>query len=157
MVGCLVGAVVVADHVHVQVLGDLGVDLGEELAELDRAVSAVHGRDHGPVGDVERREQARGAVPDVVMGALLGHARHHRERRLGPGQRLDLRLLVHTEHDRGLGRVEIEADDVVDLLHEQRVVGELEPVLRCGFSSNAFQIRPIVDFDSPAASGHLRP
>ena len=122
------GAVVVADQVHVQVGGDLAVDLGQELLELDGAVPAVQAGDHGAVGGVERGEQAGGAVADVVVGAFLGHARHHRERRLRPGQGLDLGLLVHAQHDRGLGRVQVEPDDVVDLLHEQRVVGQLEPV-----------------------------
>ncbi len=39
-------------------LGDLGVDLGEELLELGGPVPAVDRRDHRAVGDVERREQA---------------------------------------------------------------------------------------------------
>ena len=43
------GAVVVADQMHVQVGGDLGVDEGQELAELDGAVAAVQGGDHGAV------------------------------------------------------------------------------------------------------------
>jgi hypothetical protein len=36
--GALVGAVVVGDEVHVEVLGNLAVDLRQELLELDRAV-----------------------------------------------------------------------------------------------------------------------
>ena len=80
----------------------------------------------------------------------LRHARHHRERRLGAGQRLHLGLLVHAQHHRSLGRIEIQADDVEDLLDEQRVVGlSLNESARCGLSSNARQIRPIVDLDSP--------
>jgi len=41
---------------------------------------------------------------------------------------LDLGFLVYAEHHGGLGRVQVEPDDVVDLLDEQRVVGQLEPV-----------------------------
>ena len=44
-----VGAVVVADQVHVQVCGDFRVDLGEELLELDGAVSAVQAGYDRPV------------------------------------------------------------------------------------------------------------
>ena len=95
-------------------------------------------------------------MPDVVVGALLRHARHHRERRLRPGQRLDLGLLVHAQHDRGLGRVQVQPDDVVDLVHEQRVVGQLEPVRPCGLSSNARQIRPM-STSTARSLGHLRP
>jgi hypothetical protein len=146
--GGLVGAVVVADQVHVQALGDLGVDTGQELAELDRPVPTVRRGDHGAVGDVQRREEAGGAVADVVMGAPLGHPGHHRERRLAGTERLDLRLLIDAQHDPGLGWVDVEPDDVVDLRREQRVARQLERAGPVGLE-DAFQIRPIVDFDSP--------
>ena len=42
--GRFVGAVVVADQVDVEVVGDGGVDGGQELAELDRAVAPMQGR-----------------------------------------------------------------------------------------------------------------
>jgi hypothetical protein len=35
-------------------------------------------------------------------------------------------LLVDTQHDRPLGRIEVQADDVTNLLDEQRVGRELE-------------------------------
>src|SRR5690606_26895691 len=44
----------------------------------------------------------------------------------GSVQRLDLRLGVNREDDRPLGRTEIEADDVMQLLDELRIPGELE-------------------------------
>ncbi len=50
------GAVVGADQVDGQVGGNLLVNLGDELLELDGAVPAVQTGDHGAVGDVERRE-----------------------------------------------------------------------------------------------------
>src|SRR5215204_2327486 len=74
---CTVGAlwcVVVADQVDVEVVGDLGVDGGEELAELDGAVAPVQGGDDGAGADVEGGEQAGGARAHVVVGAFLGHA-----------------------------------------------------------------------------------
>ena len=85
------------------------------------AAAAVQLADHGAVGDAEGGEQAGDAVAGVVMGAPLGHAGHHREHRLGPVQGLDLGLLVHAEHHGLLRRVVVEADDVDDLLDEQRV------------------------------------
>ena len=63
------------------------------------------------------------------MGALLRSARHHRKRRLRPRQRLHLRLLIHTIDNGRLGRVHLQADDVVTLLHELWIVGERGPVL----------------------------
>ena len=82
--------------------------------------------DH-PAGEhVERGEQGRGAVAFVVVGHRPGPALLHRQARLGAVERLDLALFVHAEHDRVLGRVQIQADDIDELLLEARVVGELE-------------------------------
>ena len=59
----LVGGEVVADQVHVQPGRHGLVDRYQELPELRGAVLAVQFGDHGAVGDVERGEQAGGAVP----------------------------------------------------------------------------------------------
>ena len=77
-------------------------------------------------GDLQRGEQRGGAVADVVMGGLLRQAGSHRQDRRGPVQGLDLRLLVDAQHDRVLGRVQVEPDDVADLRLQLRVGGELE-------------------------------
>jgi hypothetical protein len=53
----LVGAVVVADQLHVQLGGHLFVQLGQELAELAGPVPAVDRADHFTRGHVERGEQ----------------------------------------------------------------------------------------------------
>jgi hypothetical protein len=44
--GGLVGAVVVADQVHVEVGRHLGVDLDQELLELHCSMAPVQGADH---------------------------------------------------------------------------------------------------------------
>ena len=66
-------------------------------------------------GDLQRGEQGGGAVALVVIGLPLDLAGAHRQDRLGAIQRLDLALLVHADHDRGPGRVEVEPDHVADL------------------------------------------
>src|ERR1019366_6621229 len=127
--GRLVGAVVVADQVHVQVVGDFVVDLGQELLELNRSMPPVDRGDDGPVGNVERGEQVGHSVTYIVVGAPLGHPGHpghHRQHRAGTSQGLHLALLVYAQHYRALRRIQIEADNVVDLLHEQGVRGQLE-------------------------------
>ncbi len=58
-----------------------------------------------------------------------------RQDRCGAVQRLDLGLLVHGEHHRSIGRVEVQADDVADLLNQLGVGGELEGVLLPGFEA----------------------
>ena len=59
------------------------------------------------------------------MRLALGDAGAHRQDRGGAVQRLDLGLLIDAQHDGALGRVEIQADDVADLVDEQRVLGQL--------------------------------
>jgi hypothetical protein len=124
----LVGAVIVTDQMDVEMRRDVLVNLGQELLELHRTVTAVHRADDVTGGGVKRREQGRDAVAYIVVGTSLGHARHHRQHRLRAVQGLDLALLVGTQHHRALGWIEVQTDDVDDLLHEQRVRGQLERV-----------------------------
>ena len=51
--GRLVGGVVVPDEMDLETLGDIGLDLIEELAELDRPMTGVALSDHVAGGDVE--------------------------------------------------------------------------------------------------------
>jgi hypothetical protein len=60
------------------------------------------------------------------MGALLGPLQPDRADRLGAFQGLQLGLLLHPQHDRALGRMQLQADDIVDLGRQLRVGGELE-------------------------------
>ena len=64
-------------------------------------------------------------APELLLGQeheeALDLAWSHGKKLLGPIQSLDLALLVDAEHERALGRVEVKADDVSNLLHEQRV------------------------------------
>ena len=85
-----------------------------------------HLGDHLPGGDVERGVEVGGAVADVVVGLPRGHARHQRQHRRRAVERLDLRLLIDAQHDRGLGRIEVQPDDVAHLVDELRIRGELE-------------------------------
>jgi hypothetical protein len=81
--------------------------------------------DHLTGGRVERR-RGGGAVAHVVVAAALGHPGHQRQHRRRGVERLDLGLLVDAEHDRGVGGVEVKADDVSDLVDELRIGRELE-------------------------------
>ena len=84
------------------------------------------GSDHLPGQHVQRGEQRGRAVPLVVMGHRLRPTGHHRQRRLGAVQRLHGGLLVHTQHDRVVRRVQIQPDDIDQLLLEPRIVRQLE-------------------------------
>ena len=82
--------------------------------------------DDAAVEHVQRREQGRRAVPDVVVRHGAGPALLDRQSRLGPVQRLDLGLFVDREHQAVRRRIEIEADHVAQLGRERRVGGQLE-------------------------------
>ena len=124
--GSRVLGVVVEYEVHIEMGRDLGFDGLEELLELRRPVSAVQRADHRARCHVARGEQARGAVTDVIVAAPLGGAGHHRQDRRDPIEGLDLGLLVDQEDDGPFGRVEVEPDDVLDLVDEERVGRKLE-------------------------------
>ena len=46
--GVLVGAAVVTEHMHIEVVGDVLVDLGQELLEFRRPVPRVSGGNYRP-------------------------------------------------------------------------------------------------------------
>ena len=98
--GGFVGRVVVHDDMDVEVLGDAGINLLEEVEELPGSMPPVALADDEAGGDVEGSEQGGRPVPDIGMGAPLGHARQHRQYRLFTVEGLNLTLFVHTEHQR---------------------------------------------------------
>jgi hypothetical protein len=63
------------------------------------------------------------------VGGALGHTRKHRQDRRGAIQRLDLAFLINAKHNRALGRIEVEPNDVADLLDELRIPTELPGLL----------------------------
>jgi hypothetical protein len=119
------GGVVVQHEVEFQAAGDGGVDELEEPEELLVAVPAVGLGDDRAAGQVERGEQAGGAVADVVVGHPGRGRGQHWQARGGPVQGLDLRLLVHAQDQGVLRRRHVEADDVAGLADELRVGAQL--------------------------------
>src|SRR5258708_13443319 len=131
----LVGGVVVEDDVDDLAGRHLGLDRVQEAHELLMAVALHVAADDGPVEDVERREQGRGAMALVVVRHGAEPALLQRQARLGAIESLDLALLVERKHD-GVGRrIDIEPDHVAQLVDEVRIVRELElPItVRCAF------------------------
>ena len=98
--GVFVGGVVIADDAQPHAGMGLGDQLeeGQELVIGVTRVAGVGGDLAG--GDLQRGEQAGGAVADVVVGLLLGNAWAQRQNRLGPVQGLDLAFLIDADHHR---------------------------------------------------------
>ena len=127
-----VGAVVVDDEVDIEVRGDAGVDVAEEAQELLVAVARLALGDDLAGGHVQGGEDGGRAVADVAVRDAFDVSESQGQQGLGSLQRLGLALLVHAQHHRIVGRVEVESDDVADLLGEERIGGELEVLLPVG-------------------------
>ena len=110
------GSVVIDDGMDRLSLRHPRFDGVEEADELLMAVSFHVLPDDGAIEDIEGSKQRRGAMPFVVMRHCAGAARFHRQARLGAVERLDLALFVDREDHRMSGRVDIEADNVLEFL-----------------------------------------
>lgn len=100
----LVGRVIVHNEMNVQTIWNGGFDLIEKLAELFGAMAPVT-LANDPAGcDVQGGKQRCGAMALVVVTTARRLARSHGQHGLAAVQRLDLRLLIDTQHDGTLGR-----------------------------------------------------
>ena len=115
--------VVVDDEMDLEVWGHRRLDVAQEPEELLVAMVGLTLGEHATGGEIQRGKQRRRPVPDVVMGDALDVAQPQGKERLGAFQGLDLALLVDAQHQRLVRRMEVEADDVPDLLGEERVGG----------------------------------
>ena len=102
----LVGGIVVEHQGDVEPGRHSGFDRGQELAELDGAVTLATAADNPAGGDVESGELGRRAVALVIMAAPLDLSRPHRKQRLSAVEHLDLRFFIDAQHQRMVGRVE---------------------------------------------------
>ena len=107
----------------------------QEVGEGEGALSIV-----AWAGYVERGEQRRRAVTYVVVGDAFDIAEAHRQHGLGALERLALTLLVDAQHQRMIGRVEVQPDDVADLLDEERIVRQLEALRAVRLQSEQRQV-----------------
>jgi hypothetical protein len=123
--GMLVRPVVVADQVDLATLVP-AIDRLEEVEKLDMRVPRIAATVDAAAGHLQRCEETGGAVPLVVVRHPGRQPGPHRQDRLGPVERLDLRLLVHAQHQGPFGRVDVQADEVGHLGVELRVLAELE-------------------------------
>src|SRR5215475_12012972 len=125
-VGMLVGGIIVDDDMDGFLLGHPGLDDVQEADELLMAVALHALADDLALEDIESREQRGRAMTLVIMGHGAGASRLHRQARLGAIKGLDLALLIDRQDNGVVGRVDIEADDVMQLGRELRVVRQLE-------------------------------
>lgn len=147
----LVGAVVIHDQMDVEILRDGLLDLAEEAQEFLVPVARLALGDHLASGHVQGSEQGGGAMADVVMGDALDVPQTHGQERLSPVEILNLRLLVNAEHHRLVGRIQVQADDVADLLVKEGICRQLEVLLPVRLDREGLQ--PAVNGGLGDASG----
>ena len=74
-------------------------------------------------------------MPTIIMCAPLDLPGAYLQQRLRMVQGLDLRFLIHTKHKGLVGRMEVAADNIADLVDEERIGGELEGLSTMGLQS----------------------
>ena len=120
------GGIIVDDEMQVEIGQRPFVDGLEEAEELAMPVARHAFADDGAVEHVESREQGRGAVALVVMRHRPAAALLHRQPRLGAVKGLDLALFIDRQRQGLVGRIEVKADNLLDLGDEVRIARELE-------------------------------
>jgi dihydroxyacetone kinase len=97
--------------------------------ETDEFLVPVTGHalaDDAALQHVERGEQRGRAVALIIVRHRPAAALLHRQSRLGAVERLDLRLLVDRQNQGVLRRIDIKADDIVQLGGKLRIVRQFE-------------------------------
>ena len=122
----LMRRIIVHNEVQLPVGWSFSVDLIEKTDELLMPMAACALTDDLAVHHVKRGKQRRRAVALVVMRHRPASAALHRQPRLRSVECLYLRLLIDRQHQRVLGRIYIEADDILNFGGEVRVVRQLE-------------------------------
>jgi hypothetical protein len=117
------------------------VDGLQELAKLDCSMPLMQLADHGASFEVERREQVGRAVAQIVRRAPLGLAGTHRQHWLAAVERLNLRLFIHAQDQRAVGRVEVSPTMSRNFSMNSGSLESLKPSVRWGCSANARQMR----------------
>lgn len=124
--GCFVGGVVIEDQMDVEIRRHGRVDAEQKLPKLLGAMARVAGPDDGPRFHIQRREERRRPVPDVVVGASGREARAHPQERRRAIEGLNLTLLVDAGHQRPIRRMQVQPDDVPHFVDEERVLRQFE-------------------------------
>ena len=124
--GVLVGGIVVANDVKLQVGGDLLIDLTQEGQPLLMAVARGGVGEHLAGKIVQGGKEGHRSMPVVVMGLGANVSLAQRQSGLGAFESLTLAFFITAEHQGPIRRIEVEAHHVPKLFLKLKVCGELE-------------------------------
>src|SRR5439155_1507008 len=121
-----VGAIVVEDQMDRQSARCGALDPLKQAQKLLMAMAWHAVAQHLTAQYVQGREQSRGSMAGVIVRLPLGDSRTEGQNRLGTVQGLDLALLIHAQHQSFLRRIQVQADNVVQLVKEPGIGAQLE-------------------------------
>src|SRR6266705_303965 len=124
--GMFVRAVVVHDQMNLPPTRSLPIDALHKVQKLLMPMSRQAATDDGALQDIERGEQRRRAVTDVVVSLTSRESGAHGQRGLRTVESLDLTLLVNAQHQGLVRRVQVQPDHIAQLPHEVGVAAQLE-------------------------------
>ncbi len=131
----LMGRVIVHDQMQVQVRRGFLIYQFQKLDPL-LIPMAVHARcNDAPLGHLQCSKKGGCAVAFVIMGHGSQSSPAKRQSRLGPVQRLNRGFLVGAQHQRVLGRVEIQPHHIDDYLDKLLVPTDFERPGQMGFQT----------------------
>ena len=119
------GRVVVDNEMQGEIGWRLGIDLFQKANELLVPMTRQALSDHVPIQQTERGEQRGRAVPFIVVRHRAAPPLLQGQPGLCAIQRLDLGFFIHAEHQRAIRRIQIQADDVIELFQELFVAAQL--------------------------------
>ena len=130
--GMFVSGVVVADDVDIKLSGDLPVDLAQEGQPLLMAMTRGGMSKDLAREIVEGRKQGHRSVTVVIMGLGADMTLAQGQTGLTALEGLTLALLIATEQEGTIRRIEIEANDIPEFLFKGQILGKFEALESMG-------------------------
>jgi hypothetical protein len=125
-VGMLVGAVVVHHYMQSDLAGECCIQAPQEFQKLLMAVPGIALADDFALQDLQGGEQTGGAVALVIVGHRAQTPLLQGQSGLRAIQCLDLGFLVHAQHERLLGGIQVQPDNIGQLLQEPGIARKRE-------------------------------
>jgi len=129
--GMFVSGVVVADDVNIKPGGDLGLDLAQKGQPLLMAMTRG-GMSKDLAREIEGGKQGHRSVTVVIVGLGADMTLAQGQTGLTALEGLTLALLIATEQEGTIRRIEIEANDIPEFLFKGQVLGKLEALASMG-------------------------
>ena len=152
--GVLVGRVVVANDVKLELGSHLFIDLSKEGQPLLMAMARGGVGKHLAGKVVQGGKEGHRPMPIVVVGLGANVSLAQRQAGLGALQGLTLALFITAEHQGPIGRIQIEAHHVPKLLFKLKVFGKLEMTHPVGLQLMGRPESLHARFAQPGLAGH---